>query len=68
MVHIFAYQKSLFCAFLVGLGMETVGIWHGHMVNFSRFGLLFQEKSGNSGPELSAEKNPSFFEQVRITF
>jgi hypothetical protein len=27
----------------------TFGIVHGNLVNFSRFGILYQEKSGNPG-------------------
>jgi hypothetical protein len=52
---IFSYQKYQF-------GLENVGIFYGHLVNFvvfwfiiSRFGTLYEEKSGSPG-----KTRPSF--------
>jgi hypothetical protein len=37
------------------------GILFGYLVHFSRFGMLYREKSGNPGPELSPATNCSGF-------
>jgi hypothetical protein len=57
---IFSNQKSLFGEILEGLAMGVVGIFYGNLVHFTtiwyslwpsgiffRFGMLYQEKSGN---------------------
>jgi hypothetical protein len=70
----FSNQKSKFGKILVGLAIEDVGIFYGHLVHFtvfcyilltfgivsgnlvyfSRFGILYQEQSGN--PNLTPKK------------
>jgi hypothetical protein len=58
---VFSNQKSQFGSILVGIKIEDVGIFYGHLVNFPailvyfmaiwyispRFGMFYQEKSGS---------------------
>jgi hypothetical protein len=51
----------------------VVAIWYfyGHIIYFSRFGKLYQEKSGNPDQNSSAEKpivHPTTLEQKEIVF
>jgi hypothetical protein len=63
---LFSDQKSKFGYILVGLRLKNVyigilwpfgiflwrlGIFYDHLVHFSGFGIMYQEKSGNSGGE-----------------
>jgi hypothetical protein len=60
---IFSDQKSLFGYILKGITMKAYGLFYGHSVyftaiwyilllfGFSRFGMFYQEKSGNPTPK-----------------
>jgi hypothetical protein len=57
---IFLNQKSRFGQILEGLAMESAGILYVHLVYFMdvwyifpRFGVLYQEKSGNPDFEIN---------------
>jgi hypothetical protein len=42
---------TVFCYILL-----TIGIVRGNLVSFSRFGILYQEKSGNPGYNTSGQQ------------